>query len=153
KLITVHGRHLVTGKPYQWTGGKTLWESSPDEIPELNLETLFEFRDAVIKILPPQRPTVGRADDPNLVRDAEGYVIDGRESFLRDCIYVAARELHRTNNEITVETVAHGWRLFLDQAREDERWTERAADQKAKAIVRKIRAGRLTFPPPDTAIT
>jgi putative DNA primase/helicase len=148
KLITVHGRHLVTGKPYQWTEGKTLWECSLDEIPELSLETLQEFRDAVVKILPPQRPQVGRADDPNRVLDADGYVIDGRETFLRDCIYVAARELHLNNQPITAEDVSRrGWELFKDQARVDDgRWTERDADQKAKTIVKRIRAGRLTFP-------
>jgi hypothetical protein len=148
KLITVHGRHLVTGKPYLWTGGKTLWETNPDEIPELNLDTLREFGEAVVKILP--RPAAGEfADDPDLIRDAQGYIVDGRESFMRDCIYFAARELHDNNLAITVDAVfERGWKLFLQEARDDsERWTEREAYRKANAIVRKLNAGGLTFPP------
>jgi hypothetical protein len=84
----------------------------------------------------------------NVVRDEHGTIVDGREGFLRDCIYHAACTLNAAGQPVTPEMITlHAWQRFETSADlSDGKWTIKKARQKANGTVRRIRSGALILP-------
>ena len=78
--------------------------------------------------------------------NADGLIDDGRESFLRDCIYRAAIEIEEQGDALTAQAVAdRGWELFEERAwNGDAKYSfDKQAMEKARLLIRRINDGRV----------
>lgn len=151
KQLVAFGIHPVTRRPYVWEG-ETPITAGPDAADEVTAEQVDAFVERVRTIVPLTATGGRRAREgggsAEIVRDADGFVTDGREGFLRNQVYRAAVHLHEEGEPLTVAAVAErGWALFCAETRPDPaRWTFREALEKAEYIIRRIRTRQLTLP-------
>jgi hypothetical protein len=120
KQFTIHGMHKEAGRPYYWAGECNPLDDTPAAAPLVTQAQADAFLAAVNEIMPLTSPSNGRGgnggDAGRHVND-DGLIDDGRESFLRDCIYRAAVELEEQGDVLTAQVLAErGWELFEESA-------------------------------------
>lgn len=151
KQLVAFGIHPVTRRPYVWES-ETPLTAGPDAAAEVTAEQVEAFVERVRAVVPltagagkMARQGGGSAE---IVRDADGFVVDGREGFLRNQVYRAAVLLHAQGEPLTVAAVAErGWALFCAETRpEPDRWTFGEALDKAKRIIGNIQTSKLKLP-------
>jgi hypothetical protein len=148
KNFVAFGLHPETGSSYTWIGDANPAEDTPADAPLVTQEQVDTFLDAVHAAMPfvgangTRRPNVA---DAQPAVNADGLIIDGRENFLRDCIYRAANEIYANGDPLTPQAVvARGWDLFVARAwLGDGKWREKDALAKARMLVRRVNSGRI----------
>jgi hypothetical protein len=146
RQFTIHGFHHEAGQPYRWVGEANPLADRPRDAPLVTQKQVDAFLAAVNEIMPLTSPGTGRAGNGgNTPRhiNADGLIDDGRENFLRDCIWAAAHEIE---NSLTAQAVAgRGWELFEERAwNGDARYSlEKQAMEKARLLIRRINDGRV----------
>jgi hypothetical protein len=150
RLFVGFGIHPDTGLPYRWIGDATPLEDTPTDAPLITQEQVEAFIAAVHAEIAPL--VIGATGNPSAVDakrevNADGLVTDGRENLLRDCVFRAANEVHARGDALTPQGVgARGWELFVARAwLADGKWQEKHALTKARVLVRRINAGRVTL--------
>jgi hypothetical protein len=157
KQFVAFGIHPDTGQLYQWIGEASPLDAAPDEAtPAITEAQVHEFLDRVHHWMPlggssanGKRPA-GSGPPQQIIRDADGLVVDGRERFLADCVWRAAANLVAAGEPLRADAVAgRAWGFFTDPTNGarllDGRWTERHALQKACSTIRRLNAGKATF--------
>jgi hypothetical protein len=159
------GIHPDTGQLYRWVGERSPLDAPPDdETPAITNAQVEAFLDRVHSWLPlgtgsskaGSRPR-GDQSAREIIRDASGLVIDGREEFLRACVWRAAGSLIDAHQPLVAEAVATlAWVYFTDLLTgadlRDGRWTVKHAIQKARGTVRRIREGKVELRPARQSI-
>jgi hypothetical protein len=123
-------------------------EDTPEQAPLVTQERIDAFLAAVRAIMPFAVAKGGGAvTDPERHINADGLIEDGRESFLRDCVYRAGAEIHAAAGALTVQAVAaRGWELFKERAwLGDGKWRHQGALDKARLLLRRLNDGRIGF--------
>jgi hypothetical protein len=152
----IRGMHPDTGQPYQWIGEANPLDDTPKAAPLVTQEQIDAFLAAVHEIMPLVRAgSGGNGGDAARHVNADGLVDDGRESFLRDCIWIAA---HDIDGPLTAQAVAgRGWELFEERAwNGDAKYSfDKQAMVKARLLIRRLNDGRIelggkTSPAPPT---
>jgi hypothetical protein len=149
KLFVAFGVHPDTGLPYRWIGDATPLEDTPTEAPLVTQAQVDAFIAAVHAEIAPllTSTSTGKPSATNAQRtvNADGLVTDGRENLLRDCIYRAANEIYANGDALTPQGIApRGWELFVARAwLQDGKYQMRHALEKARALVRRVKDGRI----------
>ena len=148
KNFVAFGLHPETGCSYTWIGDANPAEDTPADAPLVTQEQVDLFLDAVHAVMPfagANGTGCPNSADAQRALNAQGLITDGRENFLRDCIYRAANEIYANGHVLTPQVVgARGWELFVARAwLADVKWREKHALAKARALVRHINAGRI----------
>lgn len=149
RQFTAYGIHADTGQTYQWVGECNPLDDTPSGAPLVTQEQVDTFIASVREIMPLVAPSgTGKANDTTRVVDAQGKVIDGRESLLRDCVWKAAVDLKAAATPLTADAVASlGWQIFCEQASlDDSKYSFDSAKDKARVLVRRINDGRVKLP-------
>lgn len=153
--FVAYGIHPGTGRPYRWNGVESPLTASPDEAAEITGEKVASFLNAVNGVLPlsVSGGTGGRkggGPSAEIVRDTDGFVIDGREAYLMRCVWQAACRLSEAGEALTIEAVAVlAWDAFATSARLDvggRVWTIRSAEQKARSLLDRVKRGLAILP-------
>jgi hypothetical protein len=144
KIFTAFGTHPETQRDYIWIGDCNPLDDTPADAPLIKQDQVDAFLGAV-RAFAPFAPNKGGNPDASRQYNASGEVTDGRENFLRDCVYQAACEMWRAGEPLNARGVAaRGWEQFLQKAwTDDGKWTERHALAKAGSTVRRVRDGIL----------
>jgi hypothetical protein len=148
RQFVIHGFHSGAGQPYRWVGDANPLEDTPEQAPLVTQERIDAFLAAVRAIMPFAVAKGGGAvTDSERHINADGLIDDGRESFLRDCIYRAGAEISATDGALTVQAVAaRGWELFKERAwLDDGEWRFEEALGKARLLLRRLNDGRIGF--------
>jgi bifunctional DNA primase/polymerase-like protein len=151
KQFVINGFHCKAGRPYCWVGGASPLEDTPNVAPLVRQGQVDEFLDAVEEILPLTSATSGRAGnggDATRHVNTDGLIDDGRESYLRDCIWQAALEIEENGEALTAQAVAsRGWELFEERAwNGDGKYRhDKQAMEKARLLIRRLGDGRVTL--------
>jgi hypothetical protein len=163
--IVAYGIHPDTCRPYTWVGEASPLDGPPEWAPPVTEQQIEAFLDAVHAVMPladaskeeaPGQKTRGggrrrwTGGGCAIVRNAAGLAVDGREEFLRACVWRAAVQLDAEGVSPTAEAVATtAWALFTDPKTgadtHDGKWTERHALTKARGTVRRLRNGTVTL--------
>ncbi|GJE51820.1 hypothetical protein GOFOIKOB_4884 [Methylobacterium tardum] len=150
------GIHPGTGRPYRWIGPESPLTAGPDAAPEVTAAQIKAFVDRVHALMPLSKTGGRQARGPGgesaeIVRDAEGFVIDGREAWLTNLVWRAANELHDGGLPLTEEAVADlAWGRFLASARPDvggRVWARADAAAKARGTLDRIRRRKVSLGP------
>ncbi len=147
-VFTAFGTHPETGQSYKWVGEANPLEDTPADAPVAAQKQVDAFIETVRGFAPFTVNPRGAANtDSARNYNADGYVTDGRENLMRDCIYQAACEIMRTGDVLDARGIAVcGWELFESKAwNGDGKWAFKDALSRARAIVRRIRDGIVTF--------
>ena len=147
KQFTIYGMHREAGRPYCWPGECNPLDDTPAAAPLVHQEQVDAFLAAVNEIIPLTSATgrAGNGGDAARHVNADGLIDDGRESFLRDCIYRAAHEIEEQGEALTAQAVAgRGWELFDKRAwNNDAKYSfDKQAMQKARLLLRRLGDGR-----------
>ena len=150
RQFAAFGIHPETGAPYQWIGDANPMEDAPDEAPLVTQDKIDAFIAAAhAEIAPFVVNVAGKPSAADAAREinSQGLISDGRESFLRDCIWQAANEIATAGDLMTAENVAaRGWDLFVARAvTGDGKWGQKDALAKARITVRRIASGRVSL--------
>ena len=148
KQFVVHGFHYEADQPYRWIGECNPLEDTPLSAPLVTQEQVDAFLAAVREIMPFASATgrAGNGGDAARHINADGLIDDGRESFLRDCIWRAASEIDGGDAALTAQAVAgRGWELFEERAwNGDGKYSfEKHALSKAQLLLRRVNDGRV----------
>jgi len=97
----------------------------------------------------------GRGGFGTIVRNADGLVVDGREAHLTQIVYAEASALSAEGGALTASALGNrAWDTFAETTDlRDGKWTQREAVAKARAVVRKVEAGKLALPRGETEPT
>jgi hypothetical protein len=167
KQFVAYGVHPVTDKPYQWIDRRhTPATASIHELPIITETSVRSFIEAACTALGSQRtgvPTpsrrivdaasetgqrtrqgemLGSVYDPHIERNAQGLVIDGRESFLAK---ISAAEFAKRAHASPIDLAHRIWAQFIAEAdlsrpkggNQRRRWELRDAISKARSICRR----------------
>ena len=136
--------HPGTGRPYEW-GERTPLNTPVSELP---LVTSAQIEAFVAAADLPARDAGGGGQMPALVHDIKtGLIIDGRGGWLTRCVWQAAADQPDAMPEAWAGDAWDHFQTTTDLARKSEHdLTERAALRKAKALHKKIAAGRAKLP-------
>ncbi|MHB2207769.1 bifunctional DNA primase/polymerase [Methylobacterium sp. CM6257] len=150
------GIHRSTWRPYRWIGAESPLTASPDEAPEITAEQVAAFLSLVNGVLPLSasgsgRKRTGGGGSAEVVRDAEGFVVDGRETHLTNLVWRAACGFAERGDPPTVEALTDAaWANFLTTARPivgGREWTKAEAEAKARATLDRVKRGLAKLPP------
>ncbi|AIQ89590.1 bifunctional DNA primase/polymerase [Methylobacterium oryzae] len=154
------GIHQVTRRPYRWLGESPL-TASPEAAPEITAEKVTAFLSLVNGVLPLSasgsgRKRTGGGGFVEVVRDAEGFVIDGREQHMTNVVWRAACRLSERGEPLTLETLTDAaWANFQATARtivEGREWTKAEAEAKARATLDRVKRGLAKLPAKREAV-
>ena len=146
KNFVMHGVHAETGQPYHWIGECNPLEDTPLSAPLVGPEQIDAFLAAVDQIMPLATRRAGNGGDAARHVNADGLIDDGRESFLRDCIWQAANEIDSGDAALTAQAIAsRGWELFEERAwLGDNKYNyTKHALSKARLLLRRVNNGRV----------
>jgi hypothetical protein len=149
RQFVIHGIHPNTGLPYHWIGEASPLDDTPKDAPLVVQQQVDAFLDAVREIMPLVHAGSGRAGnggDSERHVNADGLIDDGRESYLRDCIWRAAHEIDETGDALTAQAIAgRGWELFDERAwnGDDKYRRDKQAMEKARLLIRRLGDGRV----------
>jgi hypothetical protein len=134
--------HPDTGRPYEW-GEHTPLDVPASALPEVSDEQVIAF----LEVCGLPDAGAGGGDgggQPIAVDPATNLVVDGRERWLRDCVYSAANHDPEGGPE---RWANEAWQHFKNTTdlvtRPSRELTHAAALQKARYAARRIRSGRL----------
>lgn len=141
--------HPDTDQPYRWPG-QSLLDLKLDDLPAVTQAQIDEF-------LAPYAPVGGRGSSSYQAREWKrdpktGLIVDGREDFLRHCVYQAFLD-RLDDGDVSPDAIATGaWNRFEAEADLSRRKTNgryysyRDAISKARGITGKYNAGKLRHP-------
>jgi hypothetical protein len=159
KQFVAYGLHPTTCKPYAWLRGDEPRTTSPDAAPAISAAQVDRFLERVRAILPLSKANGGKGkggDSAEIVRDPEGFVIDGREAWLTRRVHQAGCELRLAAEDISADALTgRAWNLFADTTRltvNGREWTRDDALTKAEAWLDRVVRGLLVLPPRATRI-
>ena len=149
KQFVVHGMHVEAGQPYRWIGECNPLEDTTASAPLVSQEQVDAFLAAVRRDHAAHDVgggAAGNGGDAARHVNADGLIDDGRENFLRDCIWRAANEIDGGDTALTGPAVAsRGWELFEERAwNGDGKYSyEKHALSKAQLLLRRVNDGRV----------
>jgi Bifunctional DNA primase/polymerase, N-terminal len=148
KQFTLYGMHNDAGRSYRWIGECNPLDDTPNDAPFATQAQVDAFLAAVEEIMPLVRAGSGRGGnggDATRHVNADGRIDDGRESYLRDCVWQAAHEIVEQGEAYTAQAVAdRGWELFTERAwNGDAKYNFDTAMQKAQLLLRRLDSGRV----------
>src|SRR5829696_5764424 len=90
----------------------------------------------------------GGGGGEGIVFGPDGLVVDGREAHLTQIVYAEASALSAEGGALTASALGNrAWDAFAETTDlRDGKWTQREAFAKARAVVRKVEAGKLALP-------
>lgn len=150
------GIHPKTYRPYRWVGAESPLTAEPDEAPEITAAQIDAFLSLVNGVLPLSasgsgRERTGGGGSAEVVRDAEGYVIDGREQHMTNVVWRVACGRSERGEPLTLETLTDAaWAGFLATARPivaGKEWTRADAEIHARTTLDRVKRGLSKFPP------
>lgn len=152
RQFVAYGVHRKTLKPYAWIGAESPLTAGPDEAPEVTQAQVDNFLARLRGIVELNgtggRKGKGGCGGGQVVRDAAGKVIDGREIHLTRIVYSVALAMKSEGEELTAPSIAAAaWDRFVATTVLNGRWTLEAAIAKAKALLDRVRCGRLKLDP------
>ncbi len=117
RQVVAFGLHRDTRQPYRWVGDASPLDARPEAAPTITAAQVDEFLLRVEAVMPlyggggkaaggGHKARGGTSRE--IVRDASGRVVDGREQFLTSCVWRATNDLHGAKVDLTAETVAGG---------------------------------------------
>ena len=167
RQFAAYGTHPDTGRPYSWPDGD-LTDTALEDLPEATPEALRRFIAEAAALLPRREDAPARAKTrtaaPNgraaaahgdggggeIVRDADGRVVDGRDAHLSQLAFHAVHDaIARGAPPDEAAIAAAVWERFredaaLDNAKGSGRaWSERDALMKVRDKLRLHSEGRL----------
>jgi hypothetical protein len=130
--------------------------SAPEAAPAVTRAQVDAFIDQVRAIVPLSKPGGGkRKGGPNaeIVCDAEGLVVDGREGWLTRKVHQTACHMQAAGGVLDVEELAaRAWEVFQNTASNtDGRWAPADAEIKARALIDRVRRRVITLGPAGPA--
>ncbi|WP_237479231.1 bifunctional DNA primase/polymerase [Lichenibacterium dinghuense] len=158
KQFVAFGIHPGTGRRYEWIGRESPLTAEPQAAPEITGEQVAAFLNLVNGVVALSMSggagrgrKAGGGESAEIVRDAEGYVVDGREAYLTREIWGAANRLNQNGAVLTVEGIAaFAWERFSATARldvEGRAWTHADAMVKARGTLDRITRRIISLPP------
>jgi len=158
RQFVAYGTHRKTLKPYTWIGAESPLTAGPEEAPEITPAQIDTFL-ARLRGIVELNGTGGRAGraggggSAQIVRNADGKVIDGREYHLTRVVFAAALAMKAEGAEITVAALAtRGWEAFTTSTvLDDARWSPAAARMKAVALLDRVKRGFVSLDPKPEA--
>lgn len=154
--FVAYGVHWKTLRPYAWIGTESPLTAGPDEAPEVTQAQIDDFLARLRGIVELNgtggRKGKGGGGGGQVVRDADGKVIDGREIHLTRIVYSVALALKSEGEDLTAASIAAAaWDRFVATTVLNDRWTPEAAMAKAKALIDRVRRGFVSLDPtPDS---
>ena len=157
RQFVAFGVHAKTRQPYAWIGAESPLTAGPDEAPEVTQAQIDGFLGRLRSIVE-LNGTGGRAGrtggggSAQIVRNADGLVVDGREFHLTRIVYAMALSMKSEGEDITVSGLTErAWTAFAaSTALEDSRWSPDAARVKVVALLDRVRRGFVTLDPTPT---
>lgn len=148
RQFVAYGVHRKTLKPYAWIGTESPLTAGPDEAPEITQAQVDDFLSRLRAIVELNgtggRNGKGNGGGAEIVRDADGKVIDGREIHLTRIVYSVALAKKSEDEELTVAGIAAAaWDRFVATTILNDRWTPEAAVAKAKALLARVHCGQV----------
>ena len=149
------GIHPKTYRPYFWVGAESPLTAEPDEAPEITAAQIDAFLSLVNGVLPLSasgsgRKRTGGGGLAEVVRDAEGFVIDGREQHMTNVVWRAACGFAERGEPLTLEALTDAaWANFLATARTivvGREWTKAEAEAKARAALVRVKQRKVKLP-------
>lgn len=146
------GIHPDTRRPYQWIGPENPLTAGPDIAPAITAAQIEAFLDRVREVVELSK-TGGRkgkaGESAEIVTDADGLVVDGREGWLTRKVHQAAMAMRAAGDELAVEALtARAWEAFAATTKlEDGRWTRADAETKARAWLDRDSRGLIQHGP------
>ena len=139
------GMHPGTGRPYEWPTGFSPENVALSDVP---LVTPEQVRALIVWLsvrLTPKdgaAPVGGHHDSPPLIAGDDGLIRDGRERLMRDVVW---KVFHDVLPNPTVAGITDAaWAHFSTMAYlGDRKWNRRHVEQKARAIIRRWKAGEI----------
>jgi hypothetical protein len=159
RQFVAYGVHRKTLKPYTWIGAESPLTAGPDEAPEVTQAQIDDFL-ARLRGVVELNGTGGRAGrtgragcSAQIVRNADGKVIDGREFHLTRVTFATALTMQAEGVEITVASLAsRAWEAFVaSTVLDDARWSPEAARVKAVALLDRVKRGFVSLDPKPAA--
>jgi hypothetical protein len=157
RQVVVYGTHPDTKKDFHWPDENPL-DSDISELPEIQnaQEAINRLLVALDKMAPFATKRSGKGShggsDTDIIRDAEGKITDGRDTFLRDTILGIGRDhFKRTGEAITEEQLAdEAWSAFTSEANVcdangKQKWFYKDALKKARSTIQRVADGRLDW--------
>lgn len=152
--LVAYGVHWKTLKPYVWIGAESPLTAGPDEAPEITQAQIDEFVTRLRGVVElngtgGRKGQGGGTGGGQIVRNADGKVIDGREYHLTRVVYSTALAMKADGIEITVgELTVRAWEAFkASTVLDDSRWSPEAARIKAVALLDRLRRGFVSLDP------
>ena len=155
--VVAYGVHWKTLRPYAWIGAESPLTAGPDEAPEITQAKVDEFVARLRRIVElngtgGRKGHGGGGGGGQVVRDADGKVIDGREIHLTRLVYSAALAMKAEGEELTADALAAAaWGRFTATTVLNDRWTPDAAKAKAKALLDRVRRKLVSLDPTPSA--
>jgi len=145
RQFVAYGIHPKTLQPYTWIGAEQPLVARPDQAPEISQDQIDDFLARLREIIE-LNGTGGRtgrgggSGSGEIVRGADGRVIDGREWHLFRTVYTTARAMKAEGTEITVPSLTErAWQAFVDTTvLDDGRWSLEAARVKATSLLDRV---------------
>ena len=153
RQVVAYGTHRKTLKPYAWIGSESPLTAGPDAAPEITQAQVDTFiarlRDLVDLNGTGGRSGRGGGGGGEIVRGADGRVVDGREFHLTRTMYRVARAMRAEGTDLSVASLAaRAWEAFVaSTVLDDGRWSPEAARIKAAALLDKVRRGLASLDP------
>lgn len=155
------GIHPITLRPYRWISAESPLTAAPGEAPAISAEQVAAFLSLVNSVLPLSAAGSGRArtgdgGSAEVVRDAEGFVVDGRETHLTNLVWRAACGFAELGEPLTLEALTDAaWADFVATARpvvEGREWTKAEAEAKARATLNRVKQRKAKLPSKREAV-
>ena len=157
RQFVAFGVHHKTLRPYAWVGAESPLTAGPEDAPEVTQAQVDDFL-ARLRGLVELNGTGGRkghgggGGGAEIVRDAFGKVIDGRELHLTRTVYSVALAMKAEGVEITVAALAaRAWDRFVETTVPNDRWHPENAREKAAALLDRVRRGLASLDPKPAA--
>ncbi|MBP1184197.1 bifunctional DNA primase/polymerase [Methylobacterium sp. PvR107] len=144
------GVHHKTLKPYTWIGAVSPLTARPDEAPEVTQAQVNNFVARLRGVIElngtgGRKGQGGGTGGGQILRNVDGFVIDGREFHLTRVVYATALAMRVEGIEITAaDLTARAWEAFrASTVLDDARWSPEAARVKAAALLARVRCGQV----------
>jgi hypothetical protein len=147
------GIHPGTRELYRWLAESPL-TATPDAAPAITNAQIEEVLARIgrwVTLVSAKEANGGRKGGGGgggcgtIVPNAEGLIEDGRETWLFQTVFRTAKAMHAEGVAVEVVPLAsRSWDAFeATTVLTDGKWTRREARQKAEALVRKVKAGKV----------
>lgn len=154
RQVVAYGTHRKALKSYAWIGPESPLTAGPDAAPEITQAQVDAFivrlRDRVdLNGTGGRSGRSGGIGGGEIVRGADGRVVDGREFHLTRTVYRVARAMRAEGADLSVASLAaRAWDAFAaSTVLDDGRWSPEAARIKATALFDKARRGLVNLDP------